>query len=398
MKSILFSLIISLSALSALSQQENRPMAEFYGQLMTDIGYNFKQSNPDYFDVLRPTQLPSSKDEYGTDGNVFFSVRQSMLGLKSSLPTQYGDLKAKFAFDLFGVGPNVGQTTFHMLYAYLEWWKIGVGYTWSQFCDFDVYPNIVEYWGPSGMSLCKNVIVAYIPIQGKNRLSIALERPGASADQGIYRDRIELSDVKPKFALPDLSAEFRMTREWGYAELAGIVRKIAWEDQGNEPYDLSGSAIGWGFNLSSKLKVYKNDVFKGLFIVGQGIQNVMNDAPTDIGIENTFDDVNSPVKGVALPLISFSAYLDHYWSKKFSTSAGYSALYTGNSDGQADDAYRQGQYASINLLFYPLTNLMAGAEFQWIKRKNYNDGFESYTTRIQFSFRYSFSEVIYKKN
>ena len=371
---------------------------QIYGQVMADGGYNFNQMNPDYYDAMRPTQLPAYKNEYGTDGNVFFSVRQSMLGFKTILPTKSGDIKAKFAFDLFGVGPNKGQTTFHLLYAYVEWGKIGAGWTWSQFCDFDIFPAMVEYWGPVGMSLCKNVIISYIPLQGANRLSIALEKPGASADQGIYADRIELTDVKPKFSLPDLTAEFRMTRDWGYVELAGVVRRIKWEDMGNEPYDLSGQAIGWGFNLSSKLKIGKKDVFKGGFIGGKAIQNLMNDAPTDIGIENTFDDPDTPVKGVALPLISFSAYLDHFWSSKFSSMVGYSAIFTDNSDGQADDAFRQGHYASVNLLYYPLEILMAGVEVQWIRRINYNDGWATNATRIQLSVRYNFSYALLKKN
>jgi hypothetical protein len=379
----------------SFAQQHASPALEIYGQIMTDAGYNFKQGNPDYFDAMRPTQLPAYKNEYGTDGNVFFSVRQSMLGFRVYYPTKYGELRAKFAFDMYGVGPNAGLTTFHMLYAYVEWWKMGIGYTWSQFCDFDVMPNIIEYWGPTGMSLCKNVIVCFIPVQGENRLSIALERPGASADQGIYQDRIELTDVKAKFSLPDLSAEFRMTRSWGYAELAGIVRRVAWEDQGNEPYDLSGSAIGWGFNLSSRLHLSKKDVFKGLFIIGEGIQNVMNDAPTDIAIKNDFDNPVAPVKGVALPLVSFSTYLDHQWSELFSSSIGYSAIFTGNTDGQADNAFRQGHYASVNLLCYPVKNLMAGVELQYIRRKNYNDGFTSDAPRVQFSFRYNFSHKFF---
>jgi hypothetical protein len=46
-----------------------------------------------------------------------------------------------------------------------------------------------------------------MPIQGDTRLTIALERPGASADQGVYSNRIELSGVSGHFPLPDLSAE-----------------------------------------------------------------------------------------------------------------------------------------------------------------------------------------------
>jgi hypothetical protein len=383
-------------AVAGHSQERTEPELLLQGQLMTDAGYNFNQVHPDFYDVMRPTQLPAYENQYGTDGNVFFGVRQSMLGMRLFVPTSKGELKARFAFDLFGVGPNVGQTTFHMLYAWVEWGHFGVGYTWSQFCDFDVLPNMVEYWGPVGMSLCKTVMVSYVPFQGANRLSIALERPGATADQGIYRDRIELEDVAPKFALPDLSAEFRVTRDWGYVELAGVLRRIKWVDQGMDEYDLSGEAIGWGLNLSSKLNIGKKDVFKGLIITGQAIQNLMNDAPTDIGIQNNFSDTISPVKGVPLPLVSFSAYLNHYWNTKFSSSLGYSAIFTGNSDGQSDDAFRQGHYASVNLLYYPLENLTAGIELQWIKRYNYNDGWSSSATKIQFSLRYSFSYSLLK--
>jgi len=380
------------------AQESNMPEIQLYGQMMTDAGFNFNQVHPDFYDVMRPTQLPSYKNEYGTDGNVFFGVRQSMLGIRGRLPTSKGDLKMKFAFDLFGVGPNVGQTTFHMLYAWVEWHRFGIGYTWSQFCDFDVFPAIVEYWGPSGLSLCKSVILSYVPISGPNKFSIALERPGATADQGIYRDRIELADVAPKFSLPDLSAEFRMSREWGYVELAGIVRRIKWEDQGTDAYDLSGEAIGWGFNLSSNLRIGKKDVFKGLLITGQAIQNLMNDAPTDIGIKNNYSDTLSPVKGVPLPVISFAAYLDHRWNESFSSAVGYSAIFTGNTDGQAPDAFRNGHYASINLLYYPLENLMAGLELQWIRRTNWNDGWSASATKIQFSFRYNFSLSFLRKS
>jgi len=272
----------------------------------------------------------------------------------------------------------------------------GVGHNWSLFNDFDVFPNMVEYWGPVGMSLCKNVQFRFIPMKGNNRLAFALERPGASADQGIYQDRIELSDVEPKFNLPDLSAEYRITRTWGYAELAGIVRKIEWVDQGNQPYDLSGKATGWGFNLSTNYKLTLKDLFLGNVIIGQAIQNYMNDAPTDIAIKNDFGNPNAPIKGVALPFYSYSAYINHKWNEKFSSAIGYSAIVTDNTDGQNVDAFHEGRYASTNLLFYPVPDAMAGIELQWIHRENYNDGWKTNATKIQFSFRYFFKGNISK--
>jgi hypothetical protein len=129
-------------------QQDFKNVLEISGQAMTDMGYNFNQVNPDYFDVMRPTQLPAFKNQYGPDGTVFYGVRQSMLGLRSLYQTPLGVVNMRFAFDLFGVGKDAGQTTFHLLYAYAELGLLGVGYNWSLFCDFDAFPNIMEYWGP----------------------------------------------------------------------------------------------------------------------------------------------------------------------------------------------------------------------------------------------------------
>lgn len=392
MKRILTSITCILILLNAFGQEKEKTRYDFYGQIMTDVGYNTGQVHPDYFDVMRPTQLPAWESQYGTDGNLSFGVRQSRLGFKSYIPTKLGELQTRFEFDLFGLGKNAGQTAFHLLYAYAELGMFGAGHHWSLFSDIDGFPNTLEFWGPVGMSLCKNVQFRFIPIDGKTRLAIALERPGASADEGIYTNRIELDDVEPRFNLPDLTAEFRETRDWGYVELAGALRKIEWVDLGTDHYDLSGKAIGWGFNLSSNLKLSENDLFRGQTVFGQGIENLMNDAPTDIGIENNFTNPVSPVKGVALPVSGFTIYIDHRWNEKITSSAGISAVKIQNSNAQAENAFRSGKYASINMLYSPVPNLLAGAEIIWINRQNFNDGWSSSSTKIQVSVKYSFTE------
>jgi hypothetical protein len=391
MKHIIILMVGCVIIINVYAQEKVKTKYDFYGQLMTDAGYNTGQVNPDYFDVMRPTQLPAWENQYGTDGNVSFGVRQTRLGFKSYIPTKMGELQTRFEFDLFGLGKNAGQTAFHMLYAYAELGMFGAGHHWSLFSDIDGFPNTLEYWGPVGMSLCKNVQFRFIPIQGNTRLAIALERPGASADEGIYADRIELDDVKPHFNLPDLTAEFRETRDWGYVELAGVLRKIEWIDLGTDQYDLSGKAIGWGFNLSSNLKLSEKDLFRAQAVFGQGIENLMNDAPTDIGIQNNFNDPVKPVKGVALPVSGFTVYIDHRWNKNLSSSAGISAVEIQNSDAQSVNAFRSGKYASVNLLYTPIPNLLAGTEIIWINRHNFNDGWSSSSTKIQISLKYSFS-------
>ncbi|WP_158752119.1 DcaP family trimeric outer membrane transporter [Acidobacterium sp. S8] len=172
---------------------ESKDSVNFYGFAMLDSGYDFGQVNPNWYDVLRPTQLPSYPNEFAPSGNVYASVRQSRFGVKTSTPTRFGDLNTIFEFELFGTGVDAGQTAFHPRHAYGEMGQFGVGQTWSPFMDIGVFPNTIEYWGPSGMVSFRNVQVRWMPIRSeKGSVTIALERPGASGDQGIYADRIEL--------------------------------------------------------------------------------------------------------------------------------------------------------------------------------------------------------------
>ncbi len=380
--------------------QETRPRLDIYGFAMMDMGIDLKRSDPVWFDVIRPTKLPSFERQFGEDGNTYAGVRQTRFGVKGYAPTALGELRTTFEFELFGTGVDAGQTTFRLRHAYGELGKFGAGQTWSPFMDIDVFPNSVEYWGPNGMVFFRNVQVRWMPIQGDTRMTIALERPGASADAGIYAERIELTDISPRFPLPDLSAEYRLGRPWGYVEIAGIVRQIKWDDLGQQQFDLSGSEMGWGINLSSNLKLgaKKQNKLMLSVVYGEGVQNYMNDAPVDVGIKQVTVANPSPNAaldvGEALPLLGLVAFYDHYWNEKWSTSLGYSRLDIENSSGQASSAFKVGQYGLVNLLHYPAKNVMLGGEFQWGNRENNSDGFSVDDYRIQFSFKYNFSHTL----
>lgn len=393
---IFFAILSFLTGIHSYSQTDQpHKNFEIYGLVMTDVIYNFNQIHPDYFDVVRPSQLPSYQGEYGSDGNTYFSVRQSTFGVKSYTPTKYGELKTIFEFDLYGLGKNAGQTMFHFRKAWAEMGHFGVGLFWSVFCDFDLFPNSLDYWGPNGMALFPNIQVRWMPIMGETHLYVALERPGASADQGIYADRIELKDVKPRLAVPDLTSECRYAGPFGYIELAGLLRYISWEDVNDDSLDLSGDVLGWGLNLSSRVNFSKSLAGHFCVVVGEGVENYMNDGPIDIGIENNLDNPVTPVKGVALPVLGYMAFLDVQWSEKFSSSAGYSFSGITNSNGQDPSAFKNGQYALANLLYYPVKNVMAGVELQYCTRENYSDGWNTEMLKIQVSFRYKFLQEFY---
>lgn len=380
---------------ASTEQEKSESTIDLYGFIMTDTGYDFGQINPQWFDVERPTQLPSYANQYGGNGNTYFGVRQTRFGVKTSTPTGLGDLKTQFEFELFGTGVDAGQTTFRLRHAYGELGQFGAGQTWSPFMDIDVFPNSLEYWGPNGMVFFRNVQVRWMPIRNdRTELIFALERPGASADQGIYSDRIEgLPGTKPRFNLPDISGHVRLTRDWGYVQVAGIFRKIGWVDINDPIYNLSGTALGWGVNVTSNLKFSSKDTGRFEVVYGDGIENYMNDAPVDIGVENNFSNPVTPIKGVPLPVLGIVSFLDHNWGERFSTSIGYSMVNIDNSNAQDPSDYHQGHYALANLLFHPVPKVTVGGEFQFGRRLNFTDGFNVNDYRAQASFKYDWKKT-----
>jgi hypothetical protein len=389
--------LLSVAALeSALAQarppdDDLKPRLDIYGFAMMDTGYQVRQNHPDWFDVVRPTKLPAFENEFGKDGHWFSGVRQSRLGFKGYMPTSVGEVKTIFEFELFGTGVDAGQTTFRLRHAWGELGKFGAGQTWSPFMDPDVFPNSIEYWGPNGMVFFRNVQARYTPwSKGDSNIMIALERPGASADQGPYADRIELENVRPRFPLPDFSGHVRLAQEWGHFQAAGIVRKMKWDDLLEDRFDLSGSAIGWGVNLSSNVKFAKH-ILRLQAVYGHGIQNYMNDAPVDVGIENNFSNPVKPILGKALPLLGLVGFIDFTWNDKWTSTIGYSRVDIDNSDGQAPNAFKSGQYALANVLYYPAKGVMLGPEVQWGYRDNNSDGWHVDDVRVQFSFKYNFA-------
>jgi hypothetical protein len=384
-------IIAGVSPAAAQAASQDKPSFEVYGFAMLDIGHDFKQINPNWSDTMRVTKLPSVEDEFGRDHNTFAGVRQSRLGVRSSTPTSLGDLKTTFEFELFGTGVDEGQTTFRLRHAYGELGAFGAGQTWSPFMDPDVFPNSLEYWGPTGMVFFRNVQVRWMPLRGDRSLTLALERPGASGDQGVYASRVELQNITPRFPVPDFSGAYKLAQKWGYVRAAGIVRVIKWDDNLNDQFDLSGSATGWGLNFSSNVKASASDTVRLQLVFGEGIQNYMNDSPVDIGIVNQFQNAVSPIKGEALPIVGIVAFLDHTWNERFTTSVGYSRQDIDNTEGQSPNAFKAGQYALGNVLYTPVPNVMVGGEFQWGRRENFSDGFHSDGLKLQFSFKYNFS-------
>ncbi len=368
-----------------------------YGFAMVDMGYNFNQIDPRWFDALRINRLPKYKDQFAPDGTFFFGVRQTRFGVAGYTPTKIGDLKVVYEFDMFGTGSDEGQTTMRLRYAYGELGKFLAGQATSPFMDDDAWPNTIEYWGPSGMVFYRNVQIRYAPIKTADKeLFIALERPGSGADKGTISTP-ELDSVKGRNSAPDVSAHFKKRGKWGSVQLAGMYRPLKWKDirVNKGGTDLSGSVTGWGLNLSAVFNLGTSTVFRGSYVYGEGIENYMQDAPNDVGTVLT-GNPSKPIDGEALPVTGIVAWLDHNWNPKVWTSLGYSTVSIDNTEtAKGTTSYKKGQYALLTIGTTPFTNTMAAIEFQWGQREG-EDGFQADCAKIQMSFKYNFSTTFFK--
>ena len=369
---------------------------EIYGFAQADFIQDFDgRLDPAWDDAFRPSKI-GIDEQFGSDGQSSVSVKQSKFGIKGSMPTGEGGtpLTFKFEFDLFGTGVDAGQTTFRLRHMYGEWGSLLAGQTNTLFMDGDVFPNTIDYWGPTGMVFYRNVQIRWTPFKSDNsHFAIAIERPGNDVDAGNIRliEGFEDVQIQNDETVPDLTAQFRSGGDWGHFQVAGILRKVGFEVR-ETPDDRwsSGSETGWGVNLATAINVFDKDKILLQAVYGEGIASYMNDGGMDLAPTASFDDISvTDVEAEAIPLTGIMAYYDHYWSDKWSSSLGYSYTEVDNTNFQADDTYHKGEYASVNLLHNPGENLMIGGEFLYGRRTN-NDGSDGDDMRLQITVKYNF--------
>ncbi|HEY2226725.1 MAG TPA: DcaP family trimeric outer membrane transporter [Xanthobacteraceae bacterium] len=370
-----------------------RPRLELYGQAQLDMIYDTKKMDPAWAGAFRPSKIPVNCPPVGddagcgTNGLTTFSVRQSKFGAKGFLPTTDGEVKTQFEFDLFGQGANAGQTMFHLQQAWGSWGPVLAGYTDSVFMDGSIFPNIIDYWGPSGMIYVKTPQLRWTPYEQEGTtFAVALEVPGFSGDLG------RVSEIVPEFGLtertktqyPDLTAHLRHEGMWGHVQLAGVARWITFDNTATIGGAPSGTVFGWGFNLSGSLKTFGDDALHAQVAYGKGIAAYSNDCCIDIAPTGIL-----PLTGGAVPLLDWLVYYDHYWTAKWSSSIGFSQNIQDTLPLQLGTDEHIGSYASINLLYKPIQNVMVGVEGLWGERTN-KDGSKANDQRIQVSTQYKY--------
>jgi len=382
--------IAPMTSGDAKAPKDDAARLEVSGKIQLDLIYDFKKVDPQWNTTLRPSKIPincpgtTGPDAgCGKDGETIFSVRQTAISFKGFVPTQAGQLKTDLSLDLFNVGG--ANTGFRLLHAWAEMGAFGVGQYETLFMNLDLFPNTLDYWGPSGMIFVRNPQVRYTPYKTDNaKFAVSLEAPYSAVDTG------KVSVAAPNLGAsivgwtkyPDIVAKYSMNGGWGFFDLGGLVRSVGYKTTITPDGNPSGSKTGWGVTADGALNVFGKDRVVTQVVYGEGIASYFNDGGVDLAPDGSLHA--QTVKSVGMML-----YYDHYWSGMWASSIGYSQHHQDNPGGQTSNAFRTGSYASTNLLYTPAKNVMWGAEFLWGKKEQM-DGQSANDTRVQFTGQFKF--------
>lgn len=328
----------------------------YYGHLQTDSIYDFKRVDPAYESTLRPSNIPTQSGTFGDDGRFIQSVKQTQVGFKGELPTNFGTVKSWFEFDLFDTGGG-GGTDFNFRHGWVEVGGLGFGQTNSNFMDISIFPNVVDWWGPSGMIFNRNPQVRYTWFMDSSHFAVALEKPNGSFNTGIF------GEISPEFGdaaqantpLPDLTMHYRSEHDWGHLQLAGVLRQLEFETKGTPGNEPDEEELGWGLNLTGSFKLFARDQIKFGLVHGEGIASFFNDGGTNLAPDD--------FKAKAVPHTGVTLYYDRYWNDSLSSSFGFSVNDADTQNQQSAGEFDRGTYASTNLLYTPNSAMLFGVEF-----------------------------------
>lgn len=356
---------------------------KFGGFVKADfIASSYDGGDPGNGDLLRDFYLPGSIPIGGADESTAtdFNARQTRFWLTTEGLLGGRKVGTRIEMD-FQVLPGTGdqRTTspsnlsLRRAFVTVDNWLFGQ--EWSNFQNIGVLPDTADYIGSSeGTVFARQVQVRYT----RGPFSISLENPETTVTPFLAASRIIADDN----SLPDVTARYAVTRPWGEASIAGIVRQLAYETTGVGAID--SSTMGWGLSAAAKIKVGEKDDLRIMLSGGEGIGryvglNFANDAVLDASGELE-----------AIGLIAGFASYRHIWTPQWRSNFTYSAQSVDNDRSLISlAANKSSQSVRGNVIWTPLPALDLGAELMFGERE-LESGASGQLTRLQIFAKYGF--------
>lgn len=340
---------------------------------------DFDGGDPANGDLVREFLLPGSIPVGGTaeGAETHFNARQTRFWLTTEGDVAGHKVGTRVEMDfqaLPGSGDsrttNPSNPALRRAYVTVDDWLFGQD--WSTFQNPAVLPETADYIGPSeGTVFVRQPQIRY----SKNGFSIALENPETTATPFNGGSRIVADDN----GLPDLTARWAKSGPMGDISIAGLVRRLSYDNGGA----IDGEATGYGVSLSGRLKVGAKDDLRFMLTGGEGIGRYVGVNFANDAVVTSTGDLE-PIGVVA----GFAAY-KHYWSDQLRSTFIYSAQEVDNPAFAGASANRSAQSLHLNLVYSPVRGLDLGAEIMTGERE-LESGASGELTRFHAFAKYGF--------
>jgi hypothetical protein len=403
----------SFEHVQTLGSGEDRPGAfrntqyRWYGFVRLDGIYDFKPIGSTDSFVTATIPVPQGEGQ-----NSVLTPRYTRLGFDTSTNLNWNDwdVNTRIEMDFFNGNTSglFGSFPIRLRFAWIEYGPLLIGQAASVFMDYDTFPNVLDYQGPNGMILMRQPIarLKFNTLSENDTVSFGVEQPYSDIqweDGGTFVRNPGTGIITDPTAdrneqdMPDFTSNVRHDGDFGHVQLAGIVRRLSFRDDGGTDFVESGYGanltgiwhpFAWLSGVSPTDKcagpLAKSRII-GQYAEGRGINRYFQD-PNGLGLDAVF----TPATGFqAIESDGWFLAYEHWWASRWASVFSYSEMNVDLPAVLPADTYQSGQYASANLIYLPFDRMGMGVEFLFGERQN-QDGQTGEAFRIQSAVQYKF--------
>ena len=375
-------LVASVAALSIAGVASANVTYKFGGYAKGDMFFT-DYSDGDGEDAvwLNAQKVPlddTADDSKGTEFDA--TARTSRLNFKATNKTEdHGTVSAFIEIDFTSAGGagNEVATNAHetgLRHAFVKWDKgdhaVLGGQTWSTFMNTGVYPETLDWVGPSsGIVFIRQDQFRYSQDLGSGSFDIGIENP-----QSTFADK---AGEKDDSSMPDLVLRYNGKTDTVSYAVAALIRQIEHDDG-----MIDDSETGVAFSASAKVSTGGKNNIKVMLNSGRLGRYQAVAGYNDGVIQGDGSVDETTVTG------GFIAY-QHWLNQQTRFNVLYAMSAADLGDGATADENDELWNWSINLLTSPIPKLTYGVELAQAGRET-KSGAKGDATRLQFSAKYAF--------
>lgn len=322
------------------------------------------------FDIPVPMN-PAQRQRFGADAS-HSTIFLKLATRSERLGRIIVYVQTNFTGDNGGYGLKLKQ-------AYVSVGNFTAGLARSTFVDGESGAPTIDPEGPSGAVAGKNMLFQYKTKSYKG-LSAAISIEVPKADYSNVEGKTE--NIAQRF--PDIPLYLQYS--WAsssHIRLSGIYRRLSYRDLVDNS---NRSVSGWGVQFSTLSEIVGGFGYFGHVAYGKGIAQYVNDL-SGMGYDLVPDSEAGRLK--APGTLAWTVGLSYQATPDLFMTASYSSARAYDCNNMTADAYRQGQYITVNA-FYNLTeDFKLGAEYIYGKRTDYSRQ-SGHANRFEAMVQYSF--------